>query len=183
MSDDANVNPSAKEMTVTVGTGDDAEEYVCGTETCCSVCYTRGPKGHTQETCPKMVSINKIREQKGYVPILWWDGDWQRNDVKVEKSVESRVEKLEKEMGEIKTKVGALEAQMKQQGQKRKADASPTEGGPPKKQKGSGKKKEEAAKPQGQTPAVTAGEEKKKKRKRGKKGKKAADQGGVPGAA
>ena len=170
---DANVNPGAPETKVPVGEGDDADEFTLKTEICCEVCITRGPKSHPPNTCPKMASINKIRDQKGYVPIVWDGERWNRNDVKVTKSVETRMDALEKDMAAIKAKVGVLENQIKQKG-KRKAEDPPAGGKPPKKQKGNGKGKEKAAdKP---PVAVEAeGEKPKKKRKRGnrKGGKKA----------
>lgn len=148
------------------GTGEDEEHWELYVEICCEVCLTRGPKSHQPGSCPRISSINKIREQKGFPPIVQKDGIWARTDAKEVKSVEVRLEALEKELAAVKTKVGALESQLKPKGQKRKAEDPPAGGNSSKKQKDGGKKKEEAAK---KSATQAEGEKKKKKRKRNKK--------------
>lgn len=141
------------------------------TEICCDICVTRGPKNHFPLDCPKITSINKIREQKGYVPIRKEANGWVRRDDKMVKSVETRVDALEKEVAGLKAKVGAIEAQVQKGQGKRKAEDPPAGATPPKKQKGNKKKKDEAPTP---AAATADGGKDKKKRKRGKKSGKTA---------
>jgi hypothetical protein len=177
VSRDANTNPGAAETKVSVEGEAFIEEYSLKVELCCDVCLTRGPKGHSPEKCPRMTSINKVREQQGYKPISWQNNGWWREDVKVVKSVEVRVEAIEKEVAALKTKVGALENQLKQkQGQKRKAEDPPAGGKPPKVQKGQGGKKVEEPKANAAAASTAEGGDKKKKKRGKKRGpKKAAD--------
>ncbi|KAF9642291.1 hypothetical protein BDM02DRAFT_3133183 [Thelephora ganbajun] len=148
---------------------------------CCGLCLAFGPNCHAQAICPKMTSINKIRDRMEYGPITWdaSNNGWVRRDIKMVKSVEVRVEALEKEMSLLKTKVGTLEAASKPNPKKRKAEEQPKEEKEGKKQKGKAQEeKKEEAKAQAKPPAQAEGEKPKKKRKRGGKKKKEGEEKG-----
>jgi hypothetical protein len=135
--------------------------------TVCETCMLIGKTGHTRKECPRITSINKIRENLGYPPLSWNDqtSDWSRTDVKATKSAEDRLTKLETDLNNLRSKVGQLESQIKGSKRKRSEEEEKEE---PEKKKQKGGKAEKA-------PADAPKEEKGKKGKKrgGKKGKKA----------
>lgn len=140
-------------------------ELVNTCDLCCGI-------GHELAACPKLASINKIREHSGYEPIKVVGDDPIRNDQKSVKSLETRMDGVEKavaglksEFGQIKNRVdGLIGANTK----KRKAD-NDGEGSKKKKAK-KGKDDEKEAGPS-KKPDEKSGD-KPKKKFRGKRGGK-----------
>jgi hypothetical protein len=144
----------------------------------CNLCLELG---HEISACPKVATINKVRANLGYDPIEIAYGEVLREDKKTSKSVEMRLDTVEKDVGSLRSSVGQLKARVDvisgssgKGGSKRKAD---DEAGGSDKKKPKTKKKAEEKK----TEVVKASDDKsgegKKKKKRGKgkgKGKKEA---------
>ena len=131
-------------------------EVVNTCDLCCGI-------RHELAACPKLASINKIREHLGFEPIKVAGEDLIRNDLKSVKSLETRMDSVEKtvaglksEFGQIKNWVdGLIGANTK----KRKADND-----------GEGSKKKKAKK--GKDDEKEAGPSKKPDKKSGDKPKK-----------
>ena len=115
-------------------------ELVNTCDLCCGI-------GLELAACPKLASINKIREHSGFEPIKAVGEDLIRNDLKSVKSLETRMDGMEKtvaglksEFGQIKNRVdGLIGANTK----KRKAD-NDGEGSKKKKAKKGNHNKKEA---------------------------------------
>ena len=152
------------------------EPIVMRLERYCRLCYG---VGHGLEGCPRLGSINKIRDNLGYEPIKVVEGKLVREDWKTTKSLETRVDAVEKDVqglkssfGQLKFKVDALAMSSKKPGTKRKCEEKEEAPAPQKKSKKDTATVEKAA-----GEAAGPSKSKKKRAKRGKKG--SADGGGV----
>ena len=145
------------------------EPIVMKLEKMCYLCYGIG---HNMEGCPRLASINKIRDNLGYEPIKVVAGSLVREDKKTTKSLETRVDAVEKEVqglkssfGQLKVKVDAVASASKKPGTKRKREEKEEAPAPQKKSK-----KDAAAVEKAAGEATGPSKSKKKRAKRGKKG-------------
>ena len=145
------------------------EPIVLRLEKYCRLCYG---VGHGLEGCPRLGSVNKIRDNLGYEPIRVVEGKLVREDRKTTKSLETRVDAVEKDVqglkssfGQLKFKVDALATSSKKPGTKRKREEKEEAPAPQKKSK-----KDAAAVEKAAGEAAGPSKSKKKRAKRGKKG-------------
>ena len=145
------------------------EPIIMRLEKFCHLCYG---VGHGMEGCPHLGSINKIWDNLGYEPIRVVEGRLVREDKKTTKSLETRVDAVEKEVqglkssfGQLKVKVGAVASASKKPGTKRKCEEKEEAPAPQKKSK-----KDVATVEKATGEAAGPSKSKKKRVKRGKKG-------------